>query len=193
MLFGPLPPSGAWQHVDSRVGLEVAYLEDASGGHRLHGCTTALEQGEPWWVTYEIVCDVDWRTRRAHIAGTSTAGTRSVLLETDGRGTWRINGSTEPALAGCLDVDLESSALTNTLPVHRLALTLGETRPAPAAYVRATGLTVHRLEQTYGRHADDGCRQRYHYTAPAFDFAAQLVYDEAGLILDYPGIARRVG
>jgi hypothetical protein len=33
----------------------------------------------------------------------------------------------------------------------------------------------------------------YDYTAPAFGFTARLVYDETGLIVDYPGIATRAG
>jgi hypothetical protein len=33
---------------------------------------------------------------------------------------------------------------------------------------------------------DDGARHRYDYTSPAFDFSALLVYDESGLVLDYP-------
>ena len=189
----PLPASAAWEHRDARVGFEVAYLEVHGGGHRWHGCTTALEDGQPWIVTYDIFCDGDWRTRWARITGTSAARTSAVVLEADGQGAWRINGFPEPALVGCLDVDLESSALTNALPVHRLALSPGETRPAPAAYVRAPGLAVHRLEQTYRREVDEERRQRYHYTAPAFGYAAHLVYDEAGLVLDYPRIARREG
>jgi hypothetical protein len=36
-----------------------------------------------------------------------------------------------------------------------------------------------------------GSRERYDYTAPAFDFRCELVYDEYGLVLDYPGIAVR--
>jgi hypothetical protein len=34
-------------------------------------------------------------------------------------------------------------------------------------------------------------RERYDYTAPAFEFRCELVYDAAGLVLDYPGIASR--
>ena len=64
--------------------------------------------------------------------------------------------------------------------------------PAPAAYVRAVGLAVQRLEQTYVRTPDEGMRQCYDYSAPAFDFRCRLVYDETGLVLDYPGIAVRV-
>ena len=52
-------------------------------------------------------------------------------------------------------------------------------------------LGVERLEQEYVRACDEGRHQRYDYAAPAFDFTACLVYDEAGLVLDYPGIALR--
>ena len=74
-----------------------------------------------------------------------------------------------------------------------LALAAGGHADAPAAYVRALDLSVARLEQAYRRIADDGPRQRYDYAAPAFGFTSRLVYDESGLVLDYPGIARRAG
>ena len=35
--------------------------------------------------------------------------------------------------------------------------------------------------------------QHYDYTAPAFDFRCRLVYDQSGLVPDYPGIAVRAG
>lgn len=49
--------------------------------------------------------------------------------------------------ARSLDVDLESSALTNALPVHRMGLGIEPAADAPAAYVRALDLSVDRLEQ----------------------------------------------
>ena len=89
-------------------------------------------------------------------------------------------------------MDLESSSLTNAFPVHRLGLGVGAEADAPAAYVRALDLSVERLEQRYVRLEDDGSRrERYRYTAPAFGFECQLLYDEYGLVLDYPGIAVR--
>ncbi len=83
--------------------------------------------------------------------------------------------------------------MTNTMPVHRLDLAMGAGGAAPAAYVRALSLSAERLEQSYTRMADEGGRQRYDYAAPAFDFTSRLVYDESGLVVDYPGIARRAG
>jgi hypothetical protein len=126
-----------------------------------------------------------WRHRDAR------DGFEVVFLRAAGSGGWRVNGADAPHLDGCLDVDLESSACTNAFPVHRLGLQVGQEADAPAAYVRALDLSVERLEQRYLRMEHQGSGERYDYTSPAFDFRAQLVYDESGLVLDYPGIATR--
>jgi hypothetical protein len=144
-------------------------------------------------VEYAIDLDGTGATRSARIRGRSAAGFSSALLEADGAGRWLVDGVPAPDLDGCLDVDLESSALTNALPVRRMGLAPGARAAAPAAYVRAAGLAVERLEQTYLRVPVDGVRQRYDYAAPAFNFACRLLYDESGLVLDYPGIAVRAG
>jgi uncharacterized protein len=81
---------------------------------------------------------------------------------------------------------------TNTMPVHRLSLAVGDAAAVPALYVRARGVGVERLEQFYRRVADDGGRLRFDYRAPAFEFEERLVYDRSGLIVDYPGLAARV-
>ncbi len=169
----------------------MVYFRPVAEGWRIDGCTTAVEDGQTWVVDYEFVLDTTWTTRRARVSGRSAAGSRSASLEADGAGHWRIDGQPAAHLNDCLDVDLESSVMTNALPVHRLGLAVGDRAAAPAAYVRALGLAVERLEQSYLRTPDEGSQQRYDYTAPVFDFACRLAYDEAGLVLDYPGIATR--
>jgi uncharacterized protein len=181
------PASAAWQHRDARSGFEVAYFHRLDDGRRIDGCTTAIEDGRAWIVDYEIRLDATWTTRSARISVRSALGLRTTLLEADGRGHWLVDGRIVPQLDGCLDVDLESSAMTNAFPVHRIGLPVGGRAAAPAAYVRALDLAVERLEQTYVRVA----RERYDYSSPAFDFACRLVYDDSGLVLDYPGIAVR--
>jgi hypothetical protein len=191
MSFSPLPVTAAWQHRDARLGFEMAWFQVTGRGYLISGSTTAAEDGQAWIVSYEIRLDQAWRTRSARIRGRSEVGVRRTRLDADGQGHWRVDGAVASHLDGCLDVDLESSAMTNTFPVHRLGLGAGDRAPAPAAYVRATDLSVERLEQEYVRAGDEGRHQRYDYAAPVFDFAARLVYDEAGLVLDYPGIALR--
>ncbi|WP_040841706.1 putative glycolipid-binding domain-containing protein [Nocardia brevicatena] len=191
MGFAELPTTAAWAHEGGRSGFEVAYFATLDRGRSIEGCTTAVEDGETWFVEYAITLNADWTTCTARVTGHSSFGRRSITLEGDGAGHWLLDGRPAPHLDGCRDVDLESSAMTNTLPVHRLGLPVAERAAAPAAYVRASDLTVHRLEQEYRRIPDRGADQRYDYNAPAFDFTCHLVYDRSGLILSYPGIAVR--
>ena len=192
MPFDALPPSAAWRHRDARDGFESVFMAADGSGYRLQGHTAAVEDGEVWVVRYVITLDEHWLTRTARISGWSAKGEHRTLLETDGSGGWRVDGAPRPDLDGCMDVDLESSVCTNTIPIHRLQLGVGERADAPAAYVRALGLKVERLEQDYLRVPDDEAQQRYDYRAPAFDYEGRLAYDRSGLVLDYPGIASRV-
>ena len=192
MAFAGLPRTAAWQHRQARDGFEVAYFEVLEVGYRVVGSTAAAEAGSTWVVGYDIELDRHWHTGRASITCRSARGVSETVLDTDGHGHWRIDGVTAPDLDGCLDVDLESSALTNAFPVHRLELGMDQRAAAPAAYVHVDGLAVDRLEQSYIR-LNDGTRgQRYNYAAPIFDFSCQLAYDESGLVVEYPGIAVRI-
>jgi uncharacterized protein len=193
MPFDALPPSAAWQHRDARAGFEVVFARPDGDGHRVEGATTAVEDGAAWVVRYDIRLDAAGRTRGARVVSRTADGGCEVALEGDGAGHWRVDGRAVAALDGCLDVDLESSALTNAFPVRRLGLEVGGRAQAPAVYVRAVGLAVERLEQRYVRLEDGEHGQRYAYDAPRFAFACELAYDAGGLVLDYPGIAVRGG
>jgi hypothetical protein len=186
-----LPATAAWRHLDARVGFEVLFPSRETDGYRFEGHSTAVEDGKAWGIHYRLTVDSGWTTRTAHIVGRSAMGRSEVRLDRDGTGEWRVDGRPAPQLDGCQDVDLEASAFTNALPVHRLGLAVGQQADAPAAYVRALDLRVERLEQSYTRLENDGEHSHYDYVSPAFDFRAELVYDEFGLVLDYPGIAVR--
>jgi uncharacterized protein len=193
MSFRPLPATACWQHRDARSGFEVAYFTAREHGWRIDGTTAAIEDAQTWVVTYRIELDATWLTRSAHVMARTVAGARETLLESDGAGRWLVDSRPAPYLDGCMDVDLESSAMTNTLPVHRLDVRPGDRADAPAAYVRALTLAAERLDQVYERVPDEAAQRRYDYAAPAFGFTARLVYDESGLVADYPGIALRAG
>jgi uncharacterized protein len=191
MTFHDLPQSAAWEHRDSRRGFEVVFLSPPPH-RRAEGHAAAVEGQDAWTVQYLIELTTDWATSRALVRGRSASGPKELRLEGDGAGRWRIDGRPAAHLDDCLDVDLESSCLTNAFPVQRLALEVGDSAQAPAVYVRALDLSVGRLEQRYTRLEDLNGAERYRYEAPAFDFEAELVYDASGLVVDYPGIGRRV-
>ena len=178
-----LPEFAAWRFVAAVDGFEVVYPRQ----RLLRGHTSAVEDGRAYAVRYEIALDERWHTREALVSSDTVDGPRQTLLRSDGEGRWTVDGEPAPELDGLVDVDLEASACTNTLPIHRLALPAGEETDAPAVYVRALDLSVTRLDQTY-RRLDD---RRFDYTSEGGEFQAVLEYDEAGLIVDYPGIAVR--
>ena len=190
MSLDDVPLTAAWRHLGTRHGFEAVSVRRPGRGYRLQGAATAVQDRQAWTIAYWIALDEHWVTERARVWGWSTRGACDRLLESVGPGGWHVDGRAAPGLDGCVDVDLEASACTNTVPIHRLGLEVGASADAPAAYVRADG-GVERLEQTYARLEDDGECPRCEYRAPAFEFEARLVFDRAGLVLDYPGIAAR--
>jgi len=94
----------------------------------------------------------------------------------------------QPDLADCVDVDLGISPSTNTLPIRRLNLAVGESRELTAAWVRFPELTVEPLAQRYTRLAE----RRYRYESIVSGFTAELEVDDLGLVINYEGIWRRV-
>lgn len=188
-----MPVSAAWRHEAGREGHEVAFFKTVTGGVRLQGCTAAVEDGQAWVVGYEIVVDDKWQTRSARVWARSRSGEREVRVQADGSGRWLIDDAVAEHLDGCIDIDLESSACTNTLPIHRLSLGVGDAGESPAVYLRALDLDIERLDQRYRRvAADDNTTRRFRYTAPRFDYDDCLVFDSHRLVLHYPGIATRI-
>lgn len=191
MAIAPFPSTAEWRHDDPRSGTERTVFRARGGGWDIEGASRGRLDGQPWEVRYRVRVDTERVTRQAYVVARGPDGERSVLLEAGAPGRWFIDDRRAPHLDGCLDVDLESSAMTNALPVHRLGLGVADRAEAPAVYVRTVDLAVGVLDQTYVRLADRGGRPRYRYTAPTFDFTCELVYDESGLVVDYPGVAVR--
>ncbi len=182
MVLLDFPPVASWWHGNSRAGFEACAFTPNGGGWAMVGSTTAIEANEVWWVAYEIEVDASWATRRAVI--TTKRGARSldtIMIEGDGQGHWIVGGRANAQLDGCLDVDLESSAMTNALPLRRLHPAVATSVAAPAVYVRAAGLTVERLEQRYIHVSEAEAGPTFDYEAPAFDFESRIDYDPSGL------------
>jgi uncharacterized protein len=147
-----------------------------------------MEDGQLWSLRYVIELDGSWRARHATIE--DDLG-RRLVVEADGAGNWLVNGKRQPAVQGCLDLDLEASLVTNMAPVRRLGLAPGERAEAPACYIRHQGLKVERLEQHYRRLKDAGGLLRFDYESPRFGYRARLRFAVDGLVVTYPHIGVR--
>lgn len=190
MQLDAMPRQTAFRHRGGRDGFEIVFIETLGDGHVLRGVTTAVENGVTWSVSYDVALDHGWRTTSVTVVGRSAAGDRAMSAERGPKGVWVVDGSVRPDLDGCVDIDLESSLVTNTMPVHRLPAD-GARHDTPAAFVRADSLAVERLEQSYqylGR-GDEG--PAFAYESQTFDFSCRLVFDASGLVTEYPGLGHR--
>jgi len=77
---------------------------------------------------------------------------------------------------------------TNTLPLRRAPLAVGETRRLRIAYIPATTLEPYPAEQIYTRLEE----RRYRFETADGSFTADIGVDEDGLVVDYPGLFERV-
>lgn len=176
-----------WQN-DDQHSLEYSARHDDGEMHGLEGTVILLLDGTPARVAYQIECDRAWRTRPAAIRLWHADIEKHLHLSIDPNGVWRADGAAIPIADGLLDIDLEITPATNTIPIRRLDLAIGESREVTAVWVRFPGLTLERLDQRYTR-LDT---HRYRYEAPTLDFTAVLEADDDGVIVRYGDLWRRV-
>lgn len=193
LLSEPDGVDATWIHREARQGFESASLRGHGDGHRLVGQTTAIEDGVSWSVGYRIDVDSRWRTVCAHVTEVVGARENHCVIESDRAGRWTVDGVHAPHVNGCIDIDLESSALTNTIFLHRVQPSSGKLYDAPTAYLRCAPMRLERLDQTYRRAGDRTHTDEvsFEYKSPAFGTDIVLRFDQYGLVNDYPGLATR--
>ena len=176
----------AWKRVDA-TGLERFELEQNASTWTLRGTILLLHQGAPFEARYELTCDHAWRTRAVAAEVRGPQGGRSLRLTAED-GRWRDEKGAEiEAFRGCVDVDLSWSPSTNTLPIRRLELAVGQAEATTAAWIRFPELTLEPLPQEYLRLAE----RRYRYSSARGSFVAELDVDESGLVSRYGNIWSR--
>jgi hypothetical protein len=187
MSLAPFPPASsvAWRRLDV-PGREEAEIRLVPGGWHLSGTVDVEEAGHNAQFSYRIDVDEGWRTRSALVEGKSGARPFRLGLSADGRGNWFREGEPVPALAGALDVDLGFTPATNTLPIRRLGLAVGESAPVASAWLRFPELRLERLEQVYTRESERSFRYRAEVNGEPF--VARLDVDEFGRVVTYEGL-----
>jgi hypothetical protein len=176
-----------WNKDREGVGLEHLLLAE-------HGADSVVlafeEEHGPFRLTYRLSWDESWQLRDAELVVATERSTQSLSLQTDGHGHWRDgDGRAIAELAGCLDIDIWPTPFTNSFPIRREPMTVGERRQFRMAWIFAPDLTVHPQPQAYTRLAD---RLYLFENLDGSGFTAQLPVDEDGIVLDYPDLFRRV-
>ncbi|HEX2062428.1 MAG TPA: putative glycolipid-binding domain-containing protein [Thermoanaerobaculia bacterium] len=176
-----------WRRLDE-PGMEACRIVRYGDCWRLEGAAVFANDGVACRADYVVVCDDAWRSLSADVSGWIGNESFDVQLLRDGAGRWLRNGVEHRELDGCIDVDLNFSPSTNTLPIRRLGLAIGASAEVSAAWLRFPSLKLERLEQTYTRLSENG----YRYSSAGGSFVAELEVDDEGLMTRYGDFWARV-
>jgi uncharacterized protein len=175
-------------------GFEHLALRQETDAVRADSLIIAVDDdGRPFRARYVVECDGGWAVRRARIEVLGEPA-RVMDIRADGRGRWTDATTGAPLpLDGCVDIDIYPSPFTNTLPVRRLAdAVVGRAVAIDVAWVLLPALSIQAKPQEYTLLERGRAGSRWRFRATDSDFTAELAVDRDGVLLDYPGIARRV-
>src|SRR4030095_6765301 len=168
-------------------GHEACRLFSHRAEWHLEGTAVFSHLHQPCRLSYFVVCDKEWNTTRASVSGWVAETAVDIDLVVDREHRWRLNGIEQPAVAGCVDIDLNFSPSTNLLPIRRLNLEVGATGAVRAAWLRFPSFAVEPLYKSYTRLES----RLYRYESAGGRFVAEVTVDETGLVVNYGDIWSR--
>lgn len=173
-----------WHGIDVE-GLERVRLESVGGPGADAGVRAAsVVDSARGRFEYELELGPGWSFRSLRVASTAARGSLELTRSADGE--WRADGARRSDLEEAVDLDLAMSPLTNSLPIRRLRLEVGDSADLVMAFVDAE-LEVFPDPQRYTR-LDE---HRYLFESLDSDVEAELTVDGRGLVVDYPGLFER--
>lgn len=183
----------AWAGVEC-LRLEVARLLLGERGLRATGTMVSCPQEgiEGYSASYSLATDEAGVVQRLTVRTTRANGEQHVTLTRSEEGIWLVDhgqGAARTNFGGALDADLEFSPLFNALPVRRLGVhRVAAKHDLAMVFVSLPSLEVSRVSQTY-RTVSLGEPAVIGFGSDLFE--VEFTTDADGLVLDYPGLARR--
>jgi uncharacterized protein len=178
-----------WKPVEYE-GIEHLTLHEQDSSVCIKSVVIGMVNQSAFRLDYDITCDRNYIVRGVNAV---IAGGEMLHLLSDGSGNWRDqNGRPLPEFTGCIDIDFTATPFTNTLPIRRIAWQPGQSETFRMVYITVPDLTMRVEKQRYTcieKHDQGGV---YRYEGLSSSFTALLPVDADGLVLDYPGIWKRV-
>jgi len=178
-----------WQSIDE-PGFEHVRLDRSHPGWDTYDSMLVRAHGEGVVRGgYTLVVDKQFRTLEIRIMVEQQLGSMAALhLLATGDGTWTDADERHiPELDGCIDVDIQWSPLTNTLPIRRLRMQPGDEAVIAVAYIQLPALTGRKVAQHYTKVDQRTAR----YASDTRDFVRDLSLDGDGFVIDYPDLFQR--
>ena len=167
-------------------GHEVCQMFTKDSRWHVEGTALFSHEQRPCRLDYQVICDAAWRTLSARVEGWLGEIVVGIQIRIEPDQRWWLNDVEQLEVMGCIDVDLNFSPSTNTLPIRRLNLDIGETAEVNAAWLRFPSFRLERLSQQYHRLSETA----YRYESGGGQFVAELKVNSSGFVVDYSGLWR---
>lgn len=164
--------------------LENCLVKAGNTGAEISSTIIGLYEGTIYRVEYLIKTNTNWETVFFEIYCRHNNLTQQISFEGDGKGTWTNNGKKAEQFNGCIDIDIPLTPFTNTLPIRRLSLSENQSQEIKVIYCDLLEQQIKPVHQLYTRLSNTG----YHYENVPNDFEANILVDDAGLVVDYPSL-----
>ena len=189
---------------DDPFGVEFAEIR--LGAEQVAAEGVAVAAGPiPYRLDYTLETRPGYLTSRLWVTSRGEGWRRTLDLRRGGSGVWTAtaceegevdlpaSGGDPATLTGAVDCDLGLSPVTNLMPIlrHKL-LSGGNPVELTMAWVSIPDLSVRADGQRYASLRTDSDHRLIRYEASDGSFAADITLDSDGIVVDYPGIARRL-
>lgn len=167
---------------------ENCRLVSTETGWEATSVITGVHEHQNFNVEYFIRTGFGWETILVQLTAEVGDRSESLVLQSDGQGNWMKNQAEAPEFEGCIDVDISLTPFTNSLPINRLRMEKGETRPIKVLYLDILNTTEKPVIQHYTLLSDTD----YKFENVPNDFEAVIRVDAEGLVENYPGLFERL-
>jgi uncharacterized protein len=197
----------AWAKADP-PGAEFAVIKFEAKRLRASGVAIGSDP-EPYHLSFELQTRDEYITDRAVVETQGTGWTRQLEIQRSRAGVWSASsqsagklempkaGGDPTELGDALDLDLGLSPVFNTMPVLRHDLhNGGSAEDFLMVWISVPDLSIHASPQRYTfleRRSGGERLVRFEAVGEGEDFVADVQFDSDGLVVDYPGIASRIG
>jgi uncharacterized protein len=195
----------SWRGIDDPLRVDRSNIDLESDRLSAVGTSQTASYATSWelevaagWITDRLsvrVHGADWW--RTLALSRSSSGDWTAEIERGGDPDLPAPGLADPStLLGAVDCDLGLCPVTNTMPIRRLGLLdrhVDETQ-LTMAWVEVPSLRVLRSDQVYasGSGTETVGYRSIRYRSYRRNFSAELTVDHDGIVIHYPGLARRI-
>jgi uncharacterized protein len=169
-------------------GFEALFFDEEASAFFGDSVVLGIEEGEAFRLHYRLWLNLQWQVISFRI-GHLLYGAE-YRFSRDANDSWMrddLLGNDEGQWEGCTDLDISCTPFTNSLPIRRLKLEIGQSADINVLFVECPQLRIKTARQRYERLSE----LEYRFTSLDVDFTATVTVDAEGFVTDYPGLFER--